>query len=150
MMLAPSPIVLSEQDKASGSETVAVYVCEQLGGLSSAISSLLSGDTLGVAAVAFLGDQPYALLGGGGCSHGNATPSAVIRINRKQGTAEIVANLSGFFREHPVAHPEPDDFAPDGTGYAMRPFRGDLMVVEPNHGRLLRINPSEMHGSGYG
>lgn len=114
-----------------------------IGGLPSAISSLPSGDTLGVAAVAFVDGQLYALLAGGGCSHGNATPNAVVRIDRKQGTAVMVANLSRFFREHPVAHPEPDDFEPDGTAYAMKPFGGDLMVVEPNHGRLLRINLSE-------
>jgi glucose/arabinose dehydrogenase len=125
--------------ESNGSRTTVI------GGLPSAISSLPSGDTLGVAAVAFVDGQLYALLAGGGCSHGNATPSAVIRINRKQGTAEIVANLSRFFREHPVAHPEPDDFEPDGTAYAMRPFHGDLMVVEPNHGRLLRINLSGKH-----
>ena len=116
-----------------------------IGGLPSALSSLPSGDTLGVAAVSFVDGRLYALLAGGGCSHGNATPSAVVRIDRKQGTAEIVANLSKFFREHPVAHPEPDDFEPDGTAYAMRPFHGDLMVVEPNHGRLLRINLSGKH-----
>ena len=116
-----------------------------IGGLPSAISSLPSGDTLGAAAVVFVDGQLYALLAGGGCSHGNAIPSAVVRINRKHGTAEIIANLSRFFREHPVAHPEPDDFEPDGTVYSMKPFHGNLLVIEPNHGRLLRINLSGGH-----
>jgi hypothetical protein len=115
--------------------------------LPSAKSSLPSGDTLGAADVAFLDGQLYALVAGGGCSHGNPNfPASVIRINPKHGTAEIVANLSEFFRAHPVAHPEPDDFEPDGTAYHMRTFNGDLLVVEPNHGRLLRINVSNWRG----
>jgi hypothetical protein len=114
-----------------------------IGNLPSAQSSLPSGDTLGAADVVFLDGQLYALIAGGGCSHGNPNfPSSVIRINSKHGTAEIVANLSEFFRNHPVAHPNADDFEPDGTAYHMRTFQGDLLVVEPNHGRLLRINIS--------
>jgi hypothetical protein len=48
--------------------------------------------------------------------------------------------------DHPVAHPNPGDFEPDGSLYSMRPFKGDLLVVEPNHGRLLRINISNWRG----
>jgi hypothetical protein len=110
--------------------------------LPSSISSLPSGDTLGAAGVAFVDGQLYALVAGGGCSHGNPNfPNSVIRINRKHGTAEIVANLSRFFQNQPVAHPNDGpmgDFEPDGTPYHMRPFHGDLLVVEANHGRLLR------------
>jgi len=115
--------------------------------LPSAQTSLPSGDTLGAADVAFLDGRLYALVAGGGCSHGNPSfPASVIRINSKHGTAEIVADLSQFYRAHPVAHPEQDDFEPDGTAYHMRPFNGDLLVVEPNHGRLLRINISNWRG----
>jgi hypothetical protein len=119
-----------------------------IGGLPSAMSGLPSGDTLGVGGVAFVDGELYAITAGGGCSHGNpGFPSAVIRINRNHGTAEVVANLSQFFREHPVAHPEPDDFEPDGTIYGIKSFHGDLLVVEPNHGRLLRINTTDRFGS---
>ena len=115
-----------------------------IGNLPSGLSALPSGDTEGVADVAFVDGQLYALLAGGGCSHGNpGVPNAVIRINQRHGTAEIVANLSQFFRNHPVAHPNDGptgDFELDGTPYHMKPFRGDLLVVEANHGRLLRIN----------
>jgi glucose/arabinose dehydrogenase len=114
--------------------------------LPSSMSSLPSGDTLGAADVAFVDGQLYALLAGGGCSHGNPNfANSVIRINRKHGTAEIVANLSQFFNDHPVAHPNAGptgDFEPDGTPYHMITFHGDLLVVEANHGRLLRINTS--------
>ena len=117
-----------------------------VGGLPSTQTSLPSGDTLGVADVVFLEGQLYALITGCGRSHGNPTfPNSVIRINPRHGTAEIVANLSQFFRNHPVAHREPDDFEPDGTPYHMKAFQGDLIVVEPNHGRLLRINLSNWH-----
>lgn len=101
---------------------------------------------LGAEDVAFVDGQLYALLAGGGCSHGNPSfPNSVIRIDRKHGTSEIVANLSQFFQDYPVAHPNDGptgDFEPDGTPYHMRPFHGDLMVVEANHGRLLRIDTS--------
>ena len=111
------------------------------GNLPSSQTSLPSGDTLGVADVAFLDGQLFALTAGGGCSHGNPNfPNSVLRIDQRRGTAEIVANLSEFLRSHPVAHPDLEDFEPDGTPYHMLPFSGNLMVVEPNHGRLLRIN----------
>jgi hypothetical protein len=48
-------------------------------GLPSGISSLPSGDTVGVADLAFIGHTLYALLTGGGCSHGNPeTPNGII------------------------------------------------------------------------
>lgn len=112
-------------------------------GLPSGMTSLPSGDTNGTADIAFVDGELYALTAGGGCSHGNPNfPNSVVRINVKRHSAEIVANLSRFFREHPVAHPNPADFEPDGTPYSMRAFHGDLVVMEPNHGRLLRIRPN--------
>jgi len=110
-------------------------------GLPSGITSLPTGDTNGAADIAFVDGELYALTAGGGCSHGNPNfPNSVVHIDVERHHAEIVANLSRFFREHPVAHPNPEDFEPDGTPYSMRTFRGDLIVMEPNHGRLLRIN----------
>jgi hypothetical protein len=112
--------------------------------LPSSISALPSGDTEGVADVAFVDGQLYAVTAGGGCSHGNPNfPNSVIRINVKHGTGEIIANLSKFFLANPVAHPNDGplgDFEPDGVPYHMREFQGDLVVMEPNHGRILRIN----------
>ena len=51
----------------------------------------------------------------------------------------MIANLSSWQRHHPVAHPEPADFEPDGTWYSMIAVRGDLYAVEPNHGEIVRI-----------
>ena len=107
--------------------------------------SLISG----AADVAFIGNTLYVLLAGAGCSHGvpqvPAMPNGVIRVNA-DGTTDLIANLSAFVMAFPVAHPNPDDFEPDGTWYSMVAARGDgnhmdLYAVEPNHGELDKITP---------
>ena len=107
---------------------------------SAATGSLISG----AADVAFIGNTLYVLLGGAGCSHGvpqvPEMPNGVIRVNA-DGTTDLIANLSAFVMAFPVAHPEPDDFEPDGTWYSMIAVGGDLYAVEPNHGELDRITP---------
>jgi len=109
---------------------------------SSSTSAALGSLTSGVAAVAFVHGQLYALTAGAGCSHGLlGTANGVLRVNGN-GTTTMVANLSAFQAAHPVAHPEPDDFEPDGTWYSMVAVRGDLYAVEPNHGEVVRISPT--------
>jgi len=101
-----------------------------------------TGGNEGVADIAFIGDELYALISGGGCSHGNPDfPAGVIRVNRHNGTWKLVANLSAFFAGHPVAHPNPGDFEPDGTLFSMVAVHHKLYAIEPNQGRLLEINP---------
>ncbi len=96
----------------------------------------------GVADVEFVGNTPYALLAGAGCSHGvSSVPNGIIRVN-SDGTWSLVANLSAWQQAHPVARPEPDDFEPDGTWYSMINVRGDLYAVEPNHGEMVRVSTS--------
>jgi hypothetical protein len=103
----------------------------------------------GAADVAFIGNTLYVLLAGAGCSHGvpqvPAMPNGIIRVNGN-GTTDLIANLSAFQMAFPVAHPNSDDFEPDGTWYSMITARGDgnqvdLYAVEPNHGELDRITP---------
>jgi hypothetical protein len=102
---------------------------------SPALGSLISG----VADIAFIGNTLYAVLTGAGCSHGvPAIPNEVIRLN-DNGSWTQIADLSAFLMAHPVAHPELDDFEPDGTWYSMIAVRGDLYAVEPNHGELDKI-----------
>jgi hypothetical protein len=72
-------------------------------------------------------------------------PNGIIRVNGN-GTTDLIANLSAFQMAFPVAHPNSDDFEPDGTWYSMITARGDgnqvdLYAVEPNHGELDRITP---------
>jgi hypothetical protein len=102
---------------------------------SPALGSLISG----VADIAFIANTLYAVLTGAGCSHGVPTiPNEVIRLN-DNGSWTQIADLSAFLMAHPVAHPELDDFEPDGTWYSMIAVRGDLYAVEPNHGELDKI-----------
>jgi len=106
---------------------------------SSATSPALGGLISGVADVAFIGDELYALTAGAGCSHGLAgTDNAVLRVN-PDGTTTMIADLSAFQRAHPVAHPDPDDFEPDGTWYSMVAVRGALYAIEPNHAEVDKI-----------
>jgi hypothetical protein len=95
----------------------------------------------GVADIAFIDGTMYALLAGGGRSHGVVGAkydNGVARVNR-DGTWTLIANLSAFQKANPVAKPEPDDFEPDGTWWGMVAVRGDLYAVEPNHGEMDKI-----------
>jgi hypothetical protein len=96
----------------------------------------------GAADIAFIGDELYVLIAGGGGSHGNPDfPAGVIRVNRHNGTWKLVADLSAFFAAHPVEHPNPGDFEPDGTLFSMVAVHHKLYAIEPNQGRLLEIDP---------
>jgi hypothetical protein len=111
---------------------------------SSQTSAATGNLTSGAADVAFIGDTLYILMGGAGCSHGvpqvPEMPNGVLRVNA-DGTTELIANLSAFVMAFPVAHPNPDDFEPDGTWYSMIAVGGNLYAVEPNHGELDQITP---------
>jgi hypothetical protein len=114
-------------------------------GLPSGISSLPSGDTVGVADLAFIGHTLYALLSGGGCSHGNPeTPNGIIRVDVGNGNWSYVADLSAFLKATSVANigPSIDDFEPDGTWYGMVAVRGSLYATEPNHQQIVRVSPA--------
>lgn len=93
----------------------------------------------GVADVEFIGGTLYGLLTGAGCSHGvPSVPNQVFRVNAN-GTWTTVANLSAYYQANPTAVNQELDFEPDGTPYSMVAVRGDLYVVEPNHGSLDRV-----------
>jgi hypothetical protein len=98
------------------------------------------GDVLGVADVAFAEHRMYALSSGGGCSHGSLTTHAGIARVQSNGSWAIVADLSAWQAGHPVAHPEPDDYEPDGSWYAMISTGHGLVAVEPNHGDIVRAD----------
>jgi hypothetical protein len=99
----------------------------------------------GVADVEFIRNTLYAVLAGAGCSHGvPGIPNAVIRVSHG-GHWAVVADLSQFQKTHPVLHPNPLDFEPDGTWYSMVHVGDDLFAVEPNHGELDKIDPENHH-----
>jgi len=119
------------------------HVTTVVDGLPSGKSSLPSGDTVGVADIAFVGDHLFALLAGGGCSHGNPeTPNGVIQVDAEHGTWSYVADLSAFQHANPIANagPSVDDWEPDGTWYSMLALDHHLYVVEPNHQEIDRIS----------
>jgi hypothetical protein len=100
-----------------------------------ATGSLVSG----VSSVAFIGHRLYALLAGAGCSHGVPTiPNGVIKVGH-HGNWKLIANLSAFQKAHPVAHPDPEDFEPDGTWYSMIAIGRALYPMDSNHGELDRV-----------
>jgi hypothetical protein len=107
--------------------------------LPSSQTSPLTGSLVsGVADVAFIGNTLYALLAGGGCSHGvAAVPNGIVRIN-DNGSWTLVANLSAWELANPVAEPAAD-FEPEGTWYDMVAVRGDLYTVDPNQGQLVKV-----------
>ena len=95
--------------------------------------------TSGVADVKFIEGELYAIMAGAGCSHGLlGTSNAVIRIH-ENGMWTEVADLSAYQALHPVAHPDPGDYEPDGTWYSMVAVDDALFAVEPNHQELDKI-----------
>jgi hypothetical protein len=95
-----------------------------------------------VADVEFVGDTLFALLAGAGCSHGvENVPNGIVQVN-PDGSWKVLADLGAFLKANPVQNPNPEDFEPDGTWYAMTKIGNDLYAVEPNHGELDKITPS--------
>jgi hypothetical protein len=111
--------------------------------LPSAQTSAITGsNVLGVADIAFVENDLHVLYAGAGCSHGHPlVPNQIARI--ENGTATMLTNLSMYLETHPVQNPEADDFEPDGTWYSMVYALGALYALEPNHGELDRIDPSD-------
>ncbi len=101
------------------------------------------GDLIGVADVAFLDDTLYALVAGGGCSHGHPnSPTGVARVNRTTGAWSLIANVGAWLKSHPARIENPGDFEPDGTLYSMIPVGDSIYTVEPNHGQVVSVSKS--------
>lgn len=97
------------------------------------------GEVLGVADVAFIDKQLYALIAGGGCAHGlESYPNGVVKVDGGRNWSYL-ADLSAFYKANPVAAPAPD-FDPEGVPYSMIAAKGSLWVVEANHGSVERVN----------
>jgi hypothetical protein len=111
--------------------------------LPSTMSSLPTGDTQGVADVTFLNGDLYALVSGGGCSHGNPdVPASVIKVDRDAGTWQVIADLSQFVMTHPAKTVDAADFEPDESFYSMIVVGQKLYVVGPNHGQVIEVKPN--------
>jgi hypothetical protein len=109
-------------------------------GLPSAVGA--TGAVLGVADVTFLNGDLYAVLAGGGCSHGNPEfPNSILKVNTKTGDWTRVANMSQALLTFPAKYTSSDDYEPDGTWYGMISYQGSLYTVEPNHGQVFSVTP---------
>ena len=97
------------------------------------------GGVLGVMDVAFVGPKLYALLDAG-CGHGVPDVRAgVARIENAGFT--MVADLTTFVQENPVANPSLEDFEPDGDWYSMVARGGVLYAVDANGGQVVTVQP---------
>ena len=91
--------------------------------------------------LAFLDGQLYALLSGGGADVGLPDlPNGVYRVH-DDGRAELVADLSAWFRAHPPAF-KPWDYGADGSLFDLEAGRGRLWLSEAVGGRLLTVTPT--------
>jgi hypothetical protein len=105
-------------------------------------STISGGGTIGVADVTFLNGKLYALVAGGGCSHGNPdNPSGIAEVDRSTGKWTMIADIGAWLKSHPTAYESPDDFEPDGTLYSMISLGDRLITVEPNHGQVISVTP---------
>jgi glucose/arabinose dehydrogenase len=98
------------------------------------------GDLIGVADVVFVDGTLYAVVAGGGCSHGNPnSPTAIARVNPKNGTWTMIADIGAWLKTHPARYESADDFEPDGTLYSAIDHYGVIYTVEPNHGQVIAV-----------
>jgi hypothetical protein len=106
-------------------------------------STISEGGTIGVADVVFLDGALYAVVGGGGCSHGNPkSPSGIAKVDLKNGSWHLIADIGAWLKTHPAKYVSADDFEPDGTLYSAIAVNGRLLTVEPNHGQVISVTQS--------
>jgi hypothetical protein len=103
----------------------------------------IAGGTIGVADVVFLDGELYAVVSGGGCSHGNPeSPSGIAKVDVKNGSWHLIADIGAWLKTHPAKYVAADDFEPDGTLYSAIAVDGRLLTVEPNHGQVISVTKS--------
>ena len=108
-------------------------------------STISAGGTIGVADVVFLDGELYAVVGGGGCSHGNpgaGNSSGIAKVDLKNGSWHLIADIGAWLKTHPAKYESADDFEPDGTLYSVIALDGKLLTVEPNHGQVISVSKS--------
>jgi hypothetical protein len=102
-----------------------------------------TGDLSSVADVKFLNGQLYALLAGGGCSHGNPkSPNGIAKVDLATGKWTVIADLSEYAMTHPGQYDNALDFEPDGVWFSMIVVDGQLVTVEPNRGTIVSVEPN--------
>jgi sugar lactone lactonase YvrE len=99
----------------------------------------LLGGVVGVADLTILDGQLYALVAGGGGSHGNPDQPAGLYRVYADGSYEVVADLGAWFKANPVARPA--EVEPDGQWYGMVAASDGsaLWIVESNGGQVVTV-----------
>jgi len=98
---------------------------------------IVFGAPVGVADVAVVDGTIYYLVAGGDIDS-NAIPNGLYRQSAGSGEPELVANISEFIRDNPVAE-RPPDYDTDGQPYHLFPTEDGFLVSEGNSNQLLRI-----------
>jgi hypothetical protein len=102
-----------------------------------------TGDLSSVSDVVFVGNELYALIAGGGCSHGNpSSPNGIAKVNVTNGKWSMIADLSEYAMTHPGKYEDAADFEPDGVWFHMIERGGNIIAVEPNRGILVSVTTS--------
>jgi hypothetical protein len=128
-----------------GGSTGAIKKVDRSGHISIVASGFPStrastGDLSSVADVKFLNGSLYALIAGGGCSHGNpASPNGIAEVDRATGKWHVIADLSKYAMTHPGKYEDALDFEPDGVWFSMIEHDGKLIAVEPNRGIIVSV-----------
>ena len=105
-------------------------------GLPSSLSA--SGNYRGVAGVAFIGEDLFALVQGGGAIAGNpANNNGIYRISAT-GEWVKITDLPNWMAVHPVAE-IPGDYTPVGDPFSLISGDNAVLAVEANSGQVLRI-----------
>lgn len=97
---------------------------------------IVFGGVTGVADVAYLRGQLYALVSGGDIDRGGQ-PNGLYRLDGAGGV-ELIANISAFIRDNPVVEIS-GDYDTDGQPYAMLAMDDAFWVTEGNSNQVLRV-----------
>ena len=96
----------------------------------------------GVNDVVILGDQLYALVGGGGVGAGNPDQPSGVYLITADGAATLVADLGSWVDANPVAHTPPEGAPNGGSFFDMAPISEALWVVDAVNGQVLQVTPA--------
>ena len=99
-------------------------------------SRVVFGAPVGVADVAFLDGDLYALVAGGNID-GGAAVNGLYRVEA-DGRLALAADVSSFIRGNPVVA-VPGDYDTDGQPYALLPDGDGFLATEGNSNQLLRL-----------
>ena len=99
-----------------------------------------SGDVLGISALTYVDGTLYALVPGGGASHGNPdNPAGVYEVG-DDGSFTVTANISAWHADNPVSAPV-NVYEPDTSIYGMVEVDGMLWITEANSAQVLTVDP---------